>query len=221
ETAARARPRLHDRQGRRASGAPTRGRRRRGSGADRRPARTGVGRLRAAAPDRFSVEEQSGAAGYEVRDRAAGGHRQVIPLMKPCRTIEGISAVLLPFTPHDTIDWETFRALLDRTWAAGLTPAVNMDTGYVHLLTSAERARVLAETEGVARGRRFVAGAFIEGADDGAANPEASYTREVEVIRKRGGTPILFQCSALARASDAQVVDIYARVGATSGPLPA
>src|SRR5262249_62162758 len=122
-------------------------------------------------------------------------------------------------TPHDTIDWETFRALLDRTWAAGLTPAVNMDTGYVHLLTSAERARVLAETEGIARGRRFVAGAFIEGADDGAANPVAASTREVEAIRKRGGTPILFQCSALARASDAQVVDIYARVGETGGPL--
>ena len=86
-----------------------------------------------------------------------------VPPFVPGRSIEGNSAVLLPFLADDRPDWDGFRALLDRTWAAGLTPAVNMDTGYVNLLTMAERARVLAETREVADGRRFIAGAFIEG----------------------------------------------------------
>ena len=141
---------------------------------------------------------------------------QAVPPLKPGRVIEGISAVLLPFTAQDTPDWESFRRLLDRTWTAGLTPAVNMDTGYVHLLTAEERGRVLAETQEVARGRRFVAGAFIEGED---GDPAALYTGEVDRIRQRGGTPIIFQCSAIARATDAQVADLYARIGETGGPL--
>ena len=75
-----------------------------------------------------------------------------VPAMRPRRTIEGISAVLLPFDLDDRPDWAGFRHLLARTWQAGLTPAVNMDTGYVNLLTSVEREQVLRET--VRRGGR-------------------------------------------------------------------
>jgi dihydrodipicolinate synthase/N-acetylneuraminate lyase len=139
-----------------------------------------------------------------------------IPVLKPGRAIDGISAVLLPYLPDDRPDWESFRALLDRTWAAGLRPAVNMDTGYVNLLSPAERARVLAETMEVGSGRPFVAGAFIEG-DTG--EPVPLYRREVEAIRRAGGTPILFQCSALAELSDDGVFEVYAGVAAEGGPM--
>jgi dihydrodipicolinate synthase/N-acetylneuraminate lyase len=139
-----------------------------------------------------------------------------VPAMKTRRRIEGISAVLLPFTDQDTPDWEGFRRLLGRTWDAGLAPAVNMDTGYVHLLTPNERASVLIEAQGMARGRRFVAGAFIEGAP---GDPATAYRIEVERIRQQGGTPILFQCSALANASEQQVIDVYTEVAKGGGPL--
>ena len=139
-----------------------------------------------------------------------------VPSLKPGRKIEGISAVLLPYTADGQPDWEGFRGLLDRTWTAGLTPAVNMDTGYVNLLTPAERERVLAETAEVAQGRRFIAGAFIEGE---SGEPGALYRRAIEQIRTRGGLPILFQCSALAQRSDEQVLAVYARIGETGGPL--
>ena len=139
-----------------------------------------------------------------------------MPALRPGRPIEGISAVLLPYTRDDRPDWDTFRTLLDRTWAAGLTPAVNMDTGYVNLLTAEERQRVLDEATGVARGRRFVAGAFIDGQAGDAA---ALYQREVDRIRRQGGVPILFQCSALAIASEADVLRVYARVAEAGGPL--
>ena len=139
-----------------------------------------------------------------------------IPPLQYGRRPDGISAVLLPFTTRDAPDWNGFRHLLDRTWAAGLAPAVNMDTGYVHLLTPIERQRVLDETSDVAAGRRFVAGAFIEGLD---GDPDALYLCEVESIRRHGGTPILFQCSQLARLGEREVLNVYARVASAGGPL--
>ncbi len=139
-----------------------------------------------------------------------------IPALKPGRAIEGISAVLLPFLSDDRPDWEAFRALLDRTWAAGLKPAVNMDTGYVNLISPSERARALAETVEVGAGRPFVAGAFIEGE---SGDPVRLYLREVDAIRTAGGTPILFQCSSLGALSDDDIVDVYAGVAAEGGPM--
>jgi dihydrodipicolinate synthase/N-acetylneuraminate lyase len=127
-----------------------------------------------------------------------------------------MSAVLLPYTAAAAPDWEGYRRLLARTWEAGLTPAVNMDTGYVNLLTPEERARALAEAAGVAAGRRFVAGAFIEGED---ASPVQAYRHAVEVIRAKGGTPILFPCSATARLSEDDVLSVLRQVGAMGGPL--
>ena len=139
-----------------------------------------------------------------------------VPALRPGRQIEGISAVLLPFTAGDRPDWDGFRTLLDRTWAAGLTPAVNMDTGYVNLLSAAERAEALSAAAEIGRGRRFVAGAFIE---DGTGSPETLYTVVVEQIRAAGGIPILFQCSALSRRSEAEVLRVYADVAQAGGPL--
>lgn len=142
--------------------------------------------------------------------------RHTLPELKPRRRIEGISAVLLPFGADDRPDWESFQRLLNRTWAAGLDPAVNMDTGYVNLLTADERRRVLEETRAVARGRRFIAGAFIE---DQTGDPAAAYGRAIEQIRSYGGTPILFQCSALGSSSEADVLAAYANVAQAGGPL--
>jgi len=122
------------------------------------------------------------------------------------RPIEGISAVLLPYTDAGRIDEASYQALVARTYDAGLVPAVNMDTGYTNLLTEDERARVLALARDVAAGRRFVAGAFIEG---GTGDPVRRYQDAIAAIVAAGGTPILFQCSELASASDDEVVRIY------------
>jgi dihydrodipicolinate synthase/N-acetylneuraminate lyase len=139
-----------------------------------------------------------------------------IPPMRLGRSIDGISAVLLPFTRDDAPDWDGFRTLLDRTWSAGLTPAVNMDTGYVNLLTREERRRALADTSEAARGRRFVASAFIEGE---TGDPATLYLRAVEEIRRHGGTPILFQSSALGALDERAALDVYRRVGHAGEPL--
>ena len=96
----------------------------------RRPPRP-AGGLRSGARDelrsRLHCRDRSRRDAYE-------NHAVKVPPLRPGRRIDGISAVLLPFTRAGAPDWDGFRRLLHRTWAAGLTPAVNMDTGYVHLL---------------------------------------------------------------------------------------
>src|SRR5437763_10372601 len=125
------------------------------------------------------------------------------------RTIDGISAVLLPFDRGGQPDWAAFERLIDRTYAAGLTPAVNMDTGHVNHLTVAERSRALTIASEVSRGRRFVGGAYIE---DQTGDAVALYRAAVEAIVSGGGTPILFQSTALTRLDGTAVVDVYRRV---------
>src|SRR5919198_874389 len=105
---------------------------------------------------------------------------------------------------------------IERTAAAGLKPSVNMDTGYVNLLTDDEREQVLRVTGEVMRGRPFVAGAFIEGQ---SGDPVALYCREAERVRARGGTPILFQCSALKARPEREVVAVYRAVAERLGPI--
>jgi dihydrodipicolinate synthase/N-acetylneuraminate lyase len=134
----------------------------------------------------------------------------------PNRTIEGISAVLLPFDDHGHLDLDSLARLLALTVEAGLTPAVNMDTGYVNLLTAAERRQVLDLARTTLAGRPFVAGAFIEGE---AGDLLGLYHREVETIQAAGGTPILFQCSALKALPPDAIVGVYRAVAAQSGRL--
>lgn len=129
----------------------------------------------------------------------------------PRRKIEGISAVLLPFGAGGQIDFDSFSRLLTRTLDAGLIPAVNMDTGYVNLLTREERGAVLKKTQDLVAGRPFVAGAFIEGE---TGDPLALYQREVAAIQAQGGTPILFQCSALKQMSPEKIIALYRAVAA-------
>jgi dihydrodipicolinate synthase/N-acetylneuraminate lyase len=134
-----------------------------------------------------------------------------LALLRPRRRVEGISAVLLPFDAAGAVDWRAFGAHVLRTAEAGLTPAVNMDTGYVNLLDDAGRARVLACVRGVLAGRPFVAGAFVADAPGSPWDRDATL-RAVEPVTAAGGTPIVFQSHGLV-ALGADVVGAYAEVG--------
>jgi dihydrodipicolinate synthase/N-acetylneuraminate lyase len=124
------------------------------------------------------------------------------------RQVRGMAAILLPFTEAGEIAEEAYVACLDDVVRAGLTPAVNMDTGYVNLLTDAEKQRVLALASEALRGRPFLAGAYIEGQSGDTAD---LYRREVARIAERGGAPILFQTARLHDRPAVEVVEVYAK----------
>ena len=68
---------------------------------------------------------------------------KMIPNIRPRRKIVGMSAILLPMVTEVDVDWDGFDQHLERTWQTGLTPAVNMDTGYVNLIDERIRSEVL------------------------------------------------------------------------------
>jgi dihydrodipicolinate synthase/N-acetylneuraminate lyase len=135
-----------------------------------------------------------------------------LQLIRPKRKITGMSAVLLPFREDGKIDGDGFCRHVRRTSDAGLVPAVNMDTGYVNLLDNAIRDRVLEVCWQTLGTRPFVAGAFV--ADQpGAAFDLDAYARQIDPIRRLGGTPVIFPCWGLRGLPEEAVVDAYAQIG--------
>ncbi len=125
------------------------------------------------------------------------------------RTIEGISAVLLPWKPDGDIDFDSYQRGLERTWKSGLTPAINMDTGYANLLSPLQRTNILLSVAQLAAGRPFVAGAFVEDLDGEVVR---NYVDQCIAIQESGGTPILFQSTRLTQLPKNKLVDAYRKV---------
>jgi hypothetical protein len=149
-----------------------------------------------------------------------------LPALKPHRKIIGMSAILLPFVstrpdaPIDDasfeVDWDGFTGHVKRTAGAGLTPAVNMDTGYGNLIPASVKSRVLTETAAIMDGKPFIAGAFVKDRR-GDAFAFNQYCWEIEKIKEAGGTPIIFQSFGLTQQDDSGIVDSYARIGEFAG----
>jgi dihydrodipicolinate synthase/N-acetylneuraminate lyase len=141
-----------------------------------------------------------------------------LSMLRPRRSIYGVSAILLPFAADGAVDWSSFDAHVARTADAGLTPAVNMDTGYVHLLDDALRREILHRTRGILGGRPFVAGAFV-GDQPGAAFDAETYLRQMDAVGAAGGLPVVFQSYGLTSLSGDRLIDAYAHLGKRCGPF--
>lgn len=136
------------------------------------------------------------------------------PPFRPNRHIDGCSAVLLPFRGDGSVDWRGFEAHLARTIAAGITPAVNMDTGWVHVLDAGDKARVLEIA--AAAGAPFLAGAYVADTAS-AAYDEARHLMACETIRHRGGTPVIFPSHGLASLSETEWIAAHETFGSATG----
>lgn len=141
----------------------------------------------------------------------------MLPIIRPNREISGASAILLPFDAPGSVDWAAFEAHVQRTAAAGLTPAVNMDTGYAHLLDEPQRLEVLARMAAVTGTGGFFAGTVVRDAPGDAFNLPA-YAKEIAAIRQHGGVPVVFQSFGLASQPDDAIVAAYQQIGET-GPF--
>ncbi len=134
-------------------------------------------------------------------------------MIRPKRKITGISAVLLPFRENGDIDWPGLADHVRRTAEAGLTPAVNMDTGFANLISEENRRKVLRATRCALAGGKFVAGAFV--ADEkGAPFAADAYFRQVDSIQSQGGRPIIFQSYGLTGQGGTEIVRSYETIGA-------
>ena len=126
------------------------------------------------------------------------------------RKVQGIAAALLPFEQDGRIAVEAFQEHLVATHSAGLTNAVNMDTGYVNCLSVSEREDVLKWTrEALGEGASFVAGAYIEGLNGDVVT---LYRQQIDAILSYGGTPILFQTARLTGKSPKEFSVTYKRL---------
>jgi len=135
----------------------------------------------------------------------------VMALLRPRRPIRGMSAVLLPYTAAGEIDWAAAEAHIERTCAAGLVPAVNMDTGYVQLISVSDQLRMLDLASSVTGGN-FVAGAYVPDASGDPVDLPA-YLVAAERIVERGGTPVVFPSHGLNSLDDDGWVLALASIG--------
>jgi dihydrodipicolinate synthase/N-acetylneuraminate lyase len=143
---------------------------------------------------------------------APAGGAPALRSMGPCRPVVGMSAVLLPLDASGAVDWASFEGLLRRTLDAGLTPAVNMDTGYVQLIDAATRARVLDLAASVCGPGTFVAGAYVEDRPGDALDVDG-HVRALEAVAERGGTPVVFPSHGLNGGSEEDWVAAHQEMG--------
>ena len=126
------------------------------------------------------------------------------------RKVTGIAAALLPYEAEGTIAVEAFQRHLLATHSAGLMNAINMDTGYVTLLSAAEKQNVLSwAREALGEGVPFIAGAFIE---HESGDVVALYRREMDAIVGAGGIPIIFQTARVHGLPPAEKARLYREV---------
>jgi dihydrodipicolinate synthase/N-acetylneuraminate lyase len=129
---------------------------------------------------------------------------------KPNRQVTGYAACLLPFESDGSISRSSFQSAVERTTAAGLGCAVNMDTGYANYLSPAERTLILELTRETIAGRRdFISGAFVEGLEGDLVT---LYRTQMDEIVAHGGTPILFQTTRFHSWKPSEIVDLYTKV---------
>ena len=129
-------------------------------------------------------------------------------LVRLRRSIRGMSAILLPFTAAGRIDWDGFTAHVARTAAAGITPAVNMDTGFVQLIDDATREQALRLAREVVGDGELVAGACVVDTP-GAAFDAAAYGRQFAMITAVDALPVIFPSFGLTAGTDADFIARY------------
>lgn len=139
------------------------------------------------------------------------GLKSAVDRLRPRRPIRGHAALLLPHSDQTTVDWDSFAVLLESTVAAGLIPAVNMDTGFTQLLDDATRREVLEVTHRIA-GAGFLAGAFVA---DRPGDPFAvdAYGRAMAEIADCGGVPVVFPSHGLNALGPDAWVAAHRRLG--------
>jgi len=145
--------------------------------------------------------------------RAAKHTRTFDPrsMIVPRRKIRGYSAILLPMRVKGGVDWSGFDDHVARTLDAGITPAVNMDTGYANLIDDATRNEVLRRTRALCGAGNFTAGAFVADTPGSRFNLDA-YRAQIDAIHGHDGIPVIFQSYGLTALRPPRIADAYEQI---------
>lgn len=132
-------------------------------------------------------------------------------LIRKGRKIHGVSAILLPFTADGQVDWSGFSSHVSRTAAAGITPAINMDTGYVQLIDDAIRGRALQIAREVVGEGDLIAGACVND-EPGASFDKQAYGRQLGMITAVDAIPVVFPSFGFSTGSDEAIIARYQQI---------
>src|SRR6185503_18220662 len=136
--------------------------------------------------------------------------QQLLSRIRPRRKVKGLAAALLPFDDRGAVAVEAFQHHLLRTHSAGLTNAVNMDTGYINYLSEHEQQLVLKWTRAaLPANTKFVAGAYVERLEGDLVT---LYRRKIDQIIAHGGTPIIIQTARLHQQSAHEKIKCYEEI---------
>ena len=129
-------------------------------------------------------------------------------MIRKRRSITGMSAILLPYQADGQIDWAGFEHHVIATLDAGLTPAINMDTGYANLIDESVRDEALMRTQGLIGDRKYLGGVYVSDQTGDPFDTDA-YASGIASVQSFGGTPILFQSFGLTSGSEDDILSAY------------
>lgn len=135
-----------------------------------------------------------------------------IPKIQYNRKITGYSAILLPFKENGDIDWKGFSDHVKRTSDAGLTPTINMDTGYGNLISDETRKKALKLSREILGSKAFASGVFV-GDKMGDKFNFPAYQKGIEQILEYQGLPVIFQSYGLTQQPASDIVKSYQQIG--------
>ena len=135
-------------------------------------------------------------------------------LIRYRRRIHGASAVLLPFCETGAPDWGGFESHLARTLEAGLTPAINMDTGFVNLIDEPLRREVCGHAATICAGRELYCGVYVADSPGSPLDTD-TYRRGIATALSSGAVPVLFQSHGLTSLDEEEIPGFYRDVART------
>jgi len=130
------------------------------------------------------------------------------------REIGGGASLIVPRGVDGSPDWQAFASHLDRCAKLGLNLAISMTPADPALLNTELQVGALFQAKDVLSGTPFYAGVHVLDQSDDWFNLDR-YRRQIEVVVKHGGTPVVFPSWGLTSLHDDEWLKVMAEVGRT------
>lgn len=128
------------------------------------------------------------------------------------REIRGGASLVVPRAVDGSPDWQAFASHLDRCAKLGLSLAISMTPADPAMLNTELQVGALFQAKDALSGTPFYAGVHVLDQTDDWFNLDR-YRRQLDVVVKQGGTPVIFPSWGLASLQDQEWLKVMAEVG--------